>query len=843
MGLIAWRNIWRHKLRSTFLTLCVVIGVAFVAGTYVLTDTIKHVYTQLFDEAFTGMAVGVRTHTDLEGMSARPPVPADLLDTVRSVPGVRIAAGGVFSIGGRIYGKDGKAVGIQFAPTFLADWPTVPELNSFRLVRGSAPKPGQVVIDQEAADKAKFALGDTVRVQTLTGIKTFTLSGVAKFGTAGNLGGASTAMFDLATAQAVTNRVGQFDSIGIVADEGVAPDTLQDRVQVAIGPTFEALTSTELSTESSDAINTNMSFFSTFLLVFAAIALFVGAFIVYNTFAIVVAQRTREMALLRALGAGGSQVIGSIIVESVVIGLIASGIGLVAGVGLALGLKSLMAAIGFSVPTGRVQVLPRTVIVSIIGGVLTTVVSAIAPAIRASRVPPLAAVRRVESTENGRKLRRALAGSTLVVVGVASTALGARDVNLKLLGLGALLTVLGVALLAPFVVVPFVHALALPIRHLRGVAGQLAEENAARGARRTATTAAALMIGTALIAASLVLASSIGTSVDKSLDQGMRADLVVSTDGLTGIGTAATTAIAAVPGVAAAAPYRFGTFKLGEATKQLGALRGTDLDLQNPAYAVDLDTVSGSLPDLDSGGIALSKRIAEDRNLRVGDTLSMVTENGTYVAPVKAIFNVNLFGDYLISINTHQKIFTDSADYFALVRVAPGASADAVKEQVMKTLKTAAPSAKVQTRDEYAGDVRAQVGQMLNLITALVLLAIVIALLGVLITMLLSVFERTHELGLLRAIGMDRGGLRSMVRWEAAIVSTFGATLGIILGIGLGYALTRTLRDQGISTIELPYRSLLIVILLITVAGVGASLYPARRAGRLNVLRAIADAT
>lgn len=840
MGLIAWRNIWRHKLRSTFLTLCVVIGVAFVAGTYVLTDTIKQVYTQLFDEAFTGMAVGVRTHTDIEEMAVRPPLPAELVDTVSAVPGVKVAAGGVFAIGGRIYDKDGKAVGMQFAPTFLADWPTVPELNSFRLVRGKAPGQGQVVIDLEAADKANFALGDQVRVQTFSGVKTFTLSGVAKFGDAGNLGGASTAMFDLETAQAVTNRVGQFDSIGVVADEGVTPDALQDRVQAAIGAKYEALTSSELSTESSDAINSNMSFFSTFLLVFAVVALFVGAFIVYNTFAIVVAQRTREMALLRALGASGSQVIGSILVESIAIGLVASAVGLVGGIGLALALKALMSAVGFSVPTGRVQLLPRTVIVSIFGGVMTTVVSAIAPAIRAANVPPLAAVRSVNTVASGRKLRRAATGSGLLVAGLGATVLGVREIELRWLGVGAVATVLAVALLAPFVVVPFVRVLAYPVRQLRGVAGQLAEENAARGARRTATTAAALMIGTALIAASLVLASSIGTSVDKLLDQGLRANLIVRTDGFTGIGNAATDSIAAVPGVVAAAPYRLGMFKLGDATKQLGALRGTDLDLDNPAYVVDLDTISGSLPDLDNGGIAVSKRIADERHLQVGDTVSMVTETGPYRQTVKAIFKNSLFGDYLVSISTHQKVFTDSTDYFALVRIAPDAGVGAVTERLKKVLETAAPSAKVQTRDEYAGDVRAQVRQMLNLITALVLLAILIALLGVLITMLLSVFERTHELGLLRAIGMDRSGLRSMVRWEAAIVATFGATLGIALGIGLGYALTRTLRDQGVSTIELPYRSLLIVILLITVSGVAASLYPARRAGRLNVLQAIA---
>jgi putative ABC transport system permease protein len=329
MTLIAWRNIIRHKLRSAFLALCIIIGVAFVAGTFVLTDTIKNVFNRVFDEAYQGVDVSVRTRSTFGSTEVKPPMPEALLATVQAVPGVRIATGNIFTIGGRIFDLQNKPVGNQFAPTFLASWPLDKALNSFSIASGAIPNgPDEVVIDLQAVTEAKFKLGDRVRVQTSVGIQNFRLVGTAKYGSASNLGGASAALFDLATAQAITGRNGTFDDIAVAAEEDVAPSTLQDRVQKAVGAKFEALTGTELSTESTTSINDGFSFITTFLLAFAGISLFVGASIVYNTFGIVVAQRTKEMALLRALGADGSQVIGSVLIESIFIGLLASALGL-----------------------------------------------------------------------------------------------------------------------------------------------------------------------------------------------------------------------------------------------------------------------------------------------------------------------------------------------------------------------------------------------------------------------------------------------------------------------------------------------------------------------------------
>jgi putative ABC transport system permease protein len=668
MLLIAWRSVSRHKQRSVFLALCVVIGVAFVAGTFVLTDTIQKTYNGVFENAFKGTSVSVRSKSELGSMTTRSPIPVSLVEQVKQVPGVKSVQGSIFGIGGRIIDAKGKAVGNQFAPTFIASWPKDSSMSAFRIASGREPtKAGEVVIDQESAKLAKFDLGAKVRIQSPTGVKSFTLVGIAKYGTTGNIGGASAALFDLATAQQLAKRVGLFDDIAISAKAGIEQEVLAKDVQQVIGSNYEAITADVIVGENQDALSKGLSFLNTFLLVFAGVSLFVGAFIIYNTFAIVVSERTRELALLRALGAGGGQVIWSIIVESVIVGAVASAVGLAAGIGLAGLLKQLLAGFGISLPPGSLVLLPRTILVSLIGGLLVTVAAAVGPAIRASRVPPLAALRPVVRSTRRQSQVRFAGGITTTFAGSVLTARGARAINLPQLGIGAVLVVFGIAFLGPFLVKPAVAVLGLPLRKLRGVSGQLAKDNAVRLPQRTATTASALMIGTALIAATLVLRSSIATSTDKILKDSMRAEFIVRAGGLVGIGDDVAPRLRKISGVSAVTPIRVVPFKVSSSKLQLSAIDGAALTPGNASQTLDLGVSAGSFGSFNGGGIAVSERVAKDKKWIVGSTVSVTLASGATKQKVVAIFSSTSWGDYFVSLKTLAKSAPDTADSYALI--------------------------------------------------------------------------------------------------------------------------------------------------------------------------------
>ncbi len=499
MRRVALKNLLAHKFRSIALVLTVVLGVAFVSGTYVLTDTISGLFEDIFDDAYASVDVSVRTVSALGNDAARTPVPESLLVTVRDVEGVAAVEGAIFGVGVEILDADGDRVGAPMAPAFGLNWSENEELTPLTLRVGRKPTgPDEVAIDAAAFEDGGFSLGDGIRLVTPNGPQNFTLVGVAGFGRAENIAGATLSVFDLSTAQQVMDRVGEFDSIDIRAAEGVNPDILQDRVAAALPGGYEAVTSDQLSQESDEAMEEGLSFFKTFLLVFAYIALFVGAFIIYNTFGIVVAQRTRELALLRALGASARQVMASVVFESLLLGLVASAIGLGAGLLLASGLKTVLAGFGFDVPAGSLVVLPRTVIVALVGGTVITAISAIAPALRASRVPPIAAMQSGAGGGTTRFVARNLTGGALGLLGIASMLWGLGAGELAAVGLGALAVFIGAAMLAPMLARPVTRSVGSPIAHLRGASGLLARENALRSARRTAATASALMIGTAL---------------------------------------------------------------------------------------------------------------------------------------------------------------------------------------------------------------------------------------------------------------------------------------------------------------------------------------------------------
>jgi putative ABC transport system permease protein len=839
---VAFKNLIAHKFRSLALMLTVLLGVSFVSGTYVLTDTITRVFNDIFSEAYASMDVNVRTASELSTIEvARPPVPASLLETVRTVPGVAEAQGDIFGSGVVILDRDGERVGNKFAPALATSWAENDSMTPLQLRQGRKPSaPNEVAIDAQSFADGDFRLGEQISLVTAGGPRTFELVGVAGFGRASNLAGATLSVFDLPTAQTVLEREGLYDSINVRAASGLSDDLLQDRIQAALPPGYEAITSAQLTTESDEQVSDALGFFKTFLLVFAFIALFVGAFIIYNTFGIVVTQRTRELALLRALGAGRRQVVSSVIAESALLGIIASVLGLGAGLLIAAGLKAMLAGFGFDVPSGSLVLLPRTVIVALVGGAAVTVLSAIAPAIRASRVPPIAAMQDVVISRRAAGVRRDVVGLVLTIVGVILVLSGLGRGALASVGLGALATFVGVSMLAPMFARPVARVLGAPVARTRGASGRLAQQNAMRSARRTAATASALMIGTALMGGSLILSSSITESVERAVSGGALADLVVRSDGQQAFSPAVASEIERIAGVRAVERYRIGAFKIGNASKHLAAMEPEAFDVANRDAMIDVDVREGDITQLRGDSIAVRREVADDKDWTIGTAITATFPAGDREVRVVALFEENsLTGDYIIGLDLHQEVYAENADFLVLLTVDDEADLRTVQAAVQDVADANYPGLKVQDRDQYIGDVKAQVNQFLGLITALLALAIIIALFGVLITMLLAVFERTREIGLLRAVGMGRRQVRSMVRWEAAVVSTYGAVLGLVLGIFFGIALTSALSDQGVDHQVVPIPVLLILAVVISLLGVAAAIYPARRAAKLNVLDAI----
>jgi len=837
---VAVKNLFAHKFRSFALIFTVVLGVSFVAGTYVLTDTITHVFDDIFTDVYSTIDVNVRHSSDLGLDAVRPPVPQALLSDVAAVPGVRSAEGSVFGIGVDIIDSHGKRVGNPQAPSFGTTWSEDDALTPFTLREGRKPVADtEVAIDARSYEVGRFTLGDSILLVTPQGPKHFTLVGVAGFGRASNIAGATISIFEMHTAQVLMNREGMFDSINVAAANGVSADTLQDRISSVLPPAYEAVTGGDLSSESADSVATSMAFFRTFMLVFAFVAVFVGAFIVYNTYSIVITERTRELALIRALGATGAAVLVSVLTEAAITGLLASGIGLGCGVLIAVGLRGLLDKLGFAMPSGDLTLLPRTIWIALVCGTLITVLASSMPAIRAARVAPVKAMNNSGSSRNNYAVRTAV-GAVLLIGGVTMVLVGFDRGALAIVGGAAVASFVGVAMVAPWFSRPVVNMLGIPVEHARGVAGLLARQNARRSPRRTAATASALMIGTALMAAAMVLSGSMNQSVEQAVSKGAVADLVVTSDSQLGFSDALAKKVEAMSGVEAVARYRFGKFKLATATKQIVGLPQSALEPTSPRFALDVGLTHGSFDGLANGGIAVSNDVASSHHWSIGGPITVTLPTGSQQLRLVATYARNtLVGDFLVDESTFDRAYTQSNDFLVLVNLRNDAQLRSVQTEIKQVVDGAFPGLKVQDRAEYVAASKARVAQFLNLVTALLVLAVLIALLGVLITMLLSVSERKLEIGLVRAVGMCRRQTRSMIRWEAAIVALYGAFLGLGLGVFFGVAMVKALRRQGLSVTVVPTQTLLVLALTITLLGVLASVYPARRAARLNVIEAV----
>lgn len=886
---VTFKNLLARKFRLVLTSIAVVLGVAFMAGTFVLTDTLGNVFDGLFADIYRGVDVGLRgkdPFTDVAGgpgtAIVREPLDESLVEKVAAIDGVRLAEGKVASTQNNPakvsrLNKRGKAVEEIIhgqAPQIGVTWGPHRAINRAvggdgRAEVGRRPvRDNEVALDEVTAKDAGLTGAEVRRCANADADARasacrhsrveivfneheptlFRVVAIFKFGTVGNLAGATLAAFDLPTAQSVLGREGKVDEIHVKAAEGVSQGELRDRIRSVLRQDgvrgIDVLTGKQLAKDQSDEIRDNLKFFNIFLLVFALVAVFVGAFIIYNTFSIIVAQRTHELGLLRGLGASGGQVRGSVTLEAFVIGLLSSLLGLIAGVGIAIGLQQLLKAFDVQLPSGNTVILARTVIVSMIVGTVVTVVSAIAPARRAAKVSPVAAMQ-ADATGASSGRRRYYVGGLFTLVGAVGLGLGLfADVEgfpgggAAMVGLSCAAMFIGVSMVSPLVAQPVARVVGwLPAR-LRGTPGVLARENATRNPRRTATTAAALMIGIALLTLVAIIGASIRSTFGSVLENNVSAEVTLRTKNfLPFTPEAAAAARKAVPG-SKAIEFRFGQFAIGAENHSLLGIS------TNVGEGIKFGAEPGSIGRFRDGGLLISEeayRKEVPRRMRQRGVISMrFGATGVQEIPIAGTFsneNATFGNEWLLSLPLYKQNYTDQADVFAFVKLPEDTP---VKPAIQKMKDALEPFTGVvaENQEQFKKAQEGQISQFLNLINVLLFFAVIIAILGVANTLALSIFERTHELGLLRAVGMSRRQVRTMIRYESVVISVFGALLGIAIGLVFGRALVGSLENEGID-FALSGSALVILVVIAIVAGFVAAWGPARRASHLDILQAI----
>ena len=838
-----WRGLLARKLRLLLASLSVLLGISFASGAFVLTDSIGRVFDNLFSTINSGTAVTV------QGVSAfgtssfdgndREPVPQSVLDRVSRVEGVSSAIGSIGQPTTLIL-PNGKAYKSAGPPVLGVSYHQGSPQETLTIVRGTAPVGrSQVLVDAHTMDKQGLRLGDVIGVIGNGAQQKATIVGIARFGSSNSLAGATLLAFDPPSAQALFGTPGAWDELSVAADPGVSDQALRDRIAKALpAKRFEVLTSAQSAAQQSDDIKQGLGFFNTFLQVFAAVALFVGAFLIFNTFSMLVAQRTRELALMRALGASRGQVLRSVLSEAVAVGLVGGLGGLGLGILLAKGFRGLMNAIGIEIPKGGTVIEARTVVYCLVTGVLVTVVAAVVPARRAGRMAPVQALRESGPAEAKSLTRRTLVGSALLLLGVVALVSGLSAGAIVTVGLGAVLSFVGVTVVSPVFARPVVGALAAPFARL-GIPGRLGRGNAMRNPRRTSTTAAALMIGLALVAAMSTLGSSAKKSVVSTVASSFGADYVLHTDQYQPFSPAVAQALAGRAELADIASFTMAPAKVGKAGPQ--SVQGVDPGALQAV--LKLKVLRGDLDGLKPGQLAVSK--AEAKNLGEPAIGSRVTvtwaKTGEQDMTLGAVYDNNQFaGGYLVTAADFAKNVTDRKVMVIAVKRAPASSPAQSRASIEQAL-TGFPNVQVEDQAEFVKEQGDQINGILNFITGLLAFSILIAILGIINTLALSVIERTRELGLLRAVGLQRTQLKRMIRVESLVIAVFGALLGTVVGVGFGWALVDSLHDQGITEFAVPWQRIVLVLVVAALGGIVAAALPARRGARLNILQAIAE--
>jgi putative ABC transport system permease protein len=849
MGSVALKGLAARKLRAISTILAVALGVALVAGTYILTDTINRSFDDIFETALEGTDVIVTPREIVAQDTSEPPAfRASLLDRVKRVPGVEKAEGGIFSLV-RITDGEGDPIGQGFAPQFATSVSTKP-FDTLTYVDGRPPRtPREAALDKSNADRQDIAIGDRVGVVGEGPLRRFRVVGINKLGDT-STGGSSTVTLTLPEAQRTTGKVGRFDAISIAAAPGISPEELQRRVAAVMPPSVQVETGAENAQRETDEISSDLGFLRIALLVFSGISLVVGGFLIFNTFSITVAQRIREFGLLRTLGASRRQVLTSVLTEAMIVGLLGSVLGLFAGIGCAVGINALFEAVGIDLPNTGLVFAARTVIVAFVLGAGLTLLSALAPALRATRVSPMAALLEAALPEKRRRGRiTAVVAGLLGIGGLAMLLIGLfGDIESAgsaagLMGAGSAAILFSTSLYSPRLVRPLASVAGWPMERLRGLTGRLARENAMRKPGRTAVTSAALMIGLALVVFVTVFAAGLNRSIATAIDTNFKNDVTIqNTDGFSPIPASIASDVSRIEGVGEVGSLRYSYAKVDG---QSGQERIAGVDPATIDEVFDFDVTEGPpslVTSLRDDQAVIDEAYAKSNDLEVGDTLRTLTPTGRrpsfeIVGEIKD--RTDFLGGFVVTQGAMARDFGERRDTYVLVGFADGANPAAVEQRVKRFVDARYPSAEALNQQELKDYQEEQIQALVGLVYALLSLAVIVSIFGIVNTLALSIHERTRELGMLRAVGMTRRQVKRVIRYEAVITAVIGALLGAALGVLFAALISRPLADEGFE-LAYPVGQLLVIFVLAALAGVLAAILPARRAAKLNVLDALA---